>query len=329
VVAKQPAINRQTRKNLILSLQSLEETMTYLRRLPRFEYFAPQTTEAVCELLESTSGEARLLAGGTDLILQMRHRQNVPRCIIGLRGIAELAYIHELAEGGLAIGAMTTIDSLLSSPILRNRYRVLCQTAADMGSPEIRNLATLGGNLAGALPCADFPPVLMTLGANVKLRSRHGERSVPVENLFPAWGQTVAEPNEILTEIQIPSLPPLSGGTYLKFHDRHSMDMTTLGVSAFLSWDESSRIAREVKIALASSGPVPMRARRAEAVLRGRDLAEEALEEAASTVCEEADPHDSWRATREFRMELLRTLTKRAIRGAYQQAVSSPQEGRA
>lgn len=303
--------------------------MTYLRRLPRFEYFAPRTAEEVCDLLESTAGEARLLAGGTDLILQMRHRENVPRCVIGLRSVAELAFIRETADGGVSIGATTTIDALLSSPLLRKQYGVLSQTAAGMGSPEIRNLATLGGNLAGALPCADFPPVLMTLGARVKLKSRHGERSVPVENLFPAWGQTVAEPNELLAEIHIPSPLPLSGGAYLKFHDRHSMDMTTLGVSACLNWDESRQVAREVKIALASSGPVPMRARRAEEVLRERDLAEEALEQAASLVCEEADPHDSWRATRGFRIELLRTLTKRAIRSAYQQAVSSPQEGTA
>ena len=168
-------------------------------------------------------------------------------------------------------------------------------------------MATIGGNLAGALPCADLPPALITVGATVRLKSRNGERVVPVEELFPQFGMTVARPDELLTTIQLPSVSPFSGGTYLKFHDRQSMDMTTVGVSAFVTWDEGSRVFRDVKIALASSAPVPMRARKAEALLRGRAFAEDALEEAALAVCEEADPRTSWRATREFRFELLKS----------------------
>jgi xanthine dehydrogenase FAD-binding subunit len=225
-----------------------------------------------------------------------------------------------LADGGLAIGAMTTIQALMSSPIVREKYGVLAEAAAGLGGPELRNVATIGGNLAGALPCADLPPALITLGAKVKLKSRNGERVVPVEDLFPQFGMTVARPDELLTTIELPSVPSFSGGAYLKFHDRQSMDMTTVGVSAFVTWDETSRVFRDVKIALASSAPVPMRARKAEAALRGRDCSDDALEEAALAVCEEANPRTSWRATREFRFELLHSLTKRAIRSAHERA---------
>ncbi len=296
--------------------------MTYLRRLPKFEYLAPRDVEDVFGLLAAHGADARLLAGGTDLLLQMRRRETVPKYVIGLKGVAELAYVREQADGTLAIGAMTTIRTFVTSPLIRERYGILAQAAGGIGGPELRNVATVGGNLAGALPCADFPPALIALGAKVKLASSRGERVVAIEDMFPMFGTTVARPDELLTEIQLPSVPSFSGGIYLKFHDRQSMDMTTVGVSAFVTWDQGSRVFRDVKIGLSSSAPVPMRARKAEAVLRGRACADDVLEEAALAVCEEADPRTSWRATREFRFELLRSLTKRALRAAREKAAN-------
>ncbi len=294
--------------------------MSYLRRLPKFEYLAIHSIDEACDLLATHGNQAGLLAGGPDLLLKMRRRETSPAYIIGLKGVAELSGVRTLADGGIAIGAMTTMKALMSSPIVREKYGVLAEAAAGIGGPELRNVATIGGNLAGALPCADLPPALITLGATVRLKSRNGERVVSVEDLFPQFGMTVARPDELLTIIQLPSVPSFSGGAYLKFHDRQSMDMTTVGVSAFVTWDEGSHVFRDVKIGLSSSAPVPMRARKAEAVLRGRACADDVLEEAALAVCEEADPRTSWRATREFRFELLRSLTKRAVRGAREKA---------
>ncbi len=294
--------------------------MTYLRRLPKFEYLATSSIDEVCDLLAAHSNKVRLLAGGTDLLLQMRRREACPAYIIGLKGITELSGIRTLADGGLAIGAMTTIHALMSSPVVREKYGVLAEAAAGIGGPELRNVATIGGNLAGALPCADLPPALITLGATVTLKSRNGERVVPVEDLFPQFGMTVARSDELLTTIHLPSVASFSSGVYLKFHERQSMDMTTVGVSAFVTWDKANRQFRDIKIGLASSAPVPMRARKAEAALRGRACTDDALEQAALAVCEEADPRSSWRATREFRFDLLRSLTKRAVRGARDKA---------
>jgi aerobic carbon-monoxide dehydrogenase medium subunit len=297
--------------------------MTYLRRLPRFEYLAPRTIGEVCGLLAGHADETRLLGGGTDLVLQMRRREIAPRYIIGLKGVSELACVREEVGGSVVIGAMTTIEAIMSSSVIQKRYGILSETAAEIGSPEIRQVATIGGNLAGALPCADFPPALMVLGAKLKLQSQQGERTVPLEDFFLRFERTAARRDELLTEIQLTAPPPFSGGVYLNFHDRHSMDMTTTGVGAYVTTDTERRSFRDIKIALGSSAPVPLRAKITEAALRGRDFSDEVLQEAASLVCAEAEPRDSWRAGKAFRLELIKTLTKRAIEGAWKKALAS------
>ena len=297
--------------------------MGYLRRLPRFDYLAPRSIDEACDLLAAHGRNAGLLAGGTDLLLQMRRREATPPYVIGLKNVAELVGVRVQPDGGLVIGAMTTLQMLLTSPIVRRNFALLSETAALIGGPELRHVATVGGNVAGALPCADFPPALMTLGAKLRLRSRQGERMIAIEEFYPEFGKTTADVHEFLTEIILPPPPPSSGGAYLKFHDRQSMDMTTVGVSASVAWDENRSVFREVKIALASSAPVTMRARRAESALSGQPLSEEALAQAATLACEESAPRSSWRATRDFRLQLVSALTKRAVRRAWEKATST------
>jgi carbon-monoxide dehydrogenase medium subunit len=296
--------------------------MSYLRRLPKFEYLAPRTIAEACDLLSAHGSRAELLAGGTDLLLQMRRRETTPAYVIGLKGVAEMTGLRALDDGGLSVGAMTTLHSFLTAPAVRRHYGVLAEAASGIGGPELRNVATVGGNIAGALPCADLPPALLTLGAKVRLASSAGERVVPLEEFFPGFGVTAARPDELLIGVELPSIPSSSGGVYLKFHDRQSMDMTTVGVSAFVTLDEDSRVFRDVRIALASSAPVPLRVRKAEALLRGGSCADDVLEEAARAVCEEAAPRSSWRATRDYRFALIKNLTKRAIRRARDNAAS-------
>lgn len=295
--------------------------MGYLRRLPKFEYLAPRTVDEVCSLLAERRGDARLLAGGTDLILQMKRREVAPAAIIGLKGVEGLSFIRSGKDGGVAIGAMTTMRAIERSSLIREKYDFFSATAGTIGSPEIRAVATVGGNLSGALPCADFPAPLITLGARVKLTSKRGERWVSLEDFFTGLEQTVASPDELLAGIELPSPPGFSGGAYLKFHDRNAMDMTTTGVAAFVTCDRDRRIIADARIALTSSAPRPERVKQAEAALRGQPFTEQALEEAARLACREAEPRASWRARKEFRLELIRVLTKRALAQAVEKAL--------
>lgn len=297
--------------------------MTYLKRLPKFAYVGPQSLAEICSLIAGTThDEVMLLAGGTDAILQMRRRERVPRLVIGLKGAADLAFVQEQADGSLSIGAMTTLHTLLCAPAITRRYDILRETAAQIGGPELRNLATVGGNIAGALPCADLPPPLMTLGARIKLSSQRGDRWVPLDEFFPEFGRTVAQEDELVAEINLPRPAPNSAGAYLKFHDRQSMDMTVVGVSAYVVLDEDSRTIREVRLAYANGAPTVFRAKKAEAVLRGQALTEAGLEAVAEAACAESNPRTSWRANGEYRLDLIRALTKRAIRQAWGKASS-------
>lgn len=297
--------------------------MTYLRRLPRFEYVGPRSLPEVCSLISGGArDEAMLLAGGTDAILQMRRRERVPRRVIGLKGVADLDFIREQPDGGLAIGAMTTLDTLLTVPAVGERYAILRETVAQIGGPELRNIATIGGNIAGALPCADLPPALMTLDAQIKLSSHRGERWMTLRDFFPEFGRTVAQDDELLSEIKLPRPAPYSAGTYLKFHDRQSMDMTVLGVSAFVVLDDDRRTVRELRLAYANGAPTVFRATKAEAVLRGQALTEKGLDAVAEAACSESSPRTSWRANAGYRLSLIRALTKRAIRRSWEIASS-------
>lgn len=298
--------------------------MSYLKRLPRFEYVSPQSLAEVCGLIAGTSGdEVMLLAGGTDAILQMRRRERVPRRVIGLKGVGQLAFLKEQADGSLAIGAMTTLTDMLASRLAGSHCDFLRETAAQIGGIELRNVATIGGNIAGALPCADVPPALITLGAKVRLSSERGDRWVPLDEFFTEFSRTVAQPDELVAEISVPRPAANSAGTYLKFHDRHSMDMTVVGVSAFVVRNEGDQTVSDVRLAYANGAPTVFRAKKAETVLRGQALTEEGLEAVAQAACAESSPRTSWRANGAYRMELIRVLTKRAIRQSWEKTSSA------
>ncbi len=296
--------------------------MTYLRRLPKFDFVSPSSVAELCSLTKDASnGDVMLFAGGTDAILQLRRREATPRCVVGLKGVPELDFIEERHDGSLAIGAMTTLRSLVSSSAVRRDHVVLAETAAQIGGPELRNAATVGGNIAGALPCADLPPPLMTFGAEVKLASSKGVREVALEDFFAGYEQTAARKDEVLTEIVVPRPAPASASVYLKYHDRQSMDMTVVGVAAFVELDPDRNAFRDLKIAYANGAPTVFRAKRTEAVLRGEAFAEEGLEAVAEEAVAEAEPRtNSWRADPAFRLVLIKNLTKRAIRFAWEKA---------
>lgn len=290
--------------------------MLHMRRLPKFGYVAPQTLEEALDFLGEYQGKARVIAGGTDLLPQMRNREVIPQYLIGLKNIGGLDYIKHSENDGLRFGALTTIHSIETSPIIQERFDILAQAVRSMASNQIRNVGTVAGNLCTAVPSADTAPALIVLGAKLKLVSPKGERVVAVEEFFTGRCKTVLSEVELLTEVHVPNTLPHSGAVYLKHTLRRAMDLAIVGVAAMVTSDNGA--CEDIKIALGAVAPTPIRATRAETVLRHQVVDDNLIGEAARAASEEARPISDIRASAEYRRELVKILTRRAVKQAYE-----------
>jgi len=286
-----------------------------VRCLPRFEYLTPKTLEEALALLSEHRGKARVIAGGTDLLPQMKSREVVPQYLIGLKNIPALDYIKYSNTDGLRFGALTTLHSVETSPIIQKRFGVLAQAAHSMASTQIRNVATVAGNLCMAAPSADMAPAFIVSGGKLKLVSPEGKRVVAIDEFFTGPGKTVLGEVELLTEVQVPNMPPHSGAVYLKYTLRRAMDIAIVGVAALVT--SHNGVCQEVKIALGAVAPMPIRATGAEAVLRRKVINDELIEQAAHVASEEARPISDIRASAEYRKEIVRVLTRRVVEQAW------------
>ncbi len=285
---------------------------TFYRRLPRFEYAQPSSLDEALSLFAQYQKEARALAGGTDLIPQVKGRETAaPRIVVDLKKITGLDGISYDAGKGLTIGALATITSVERSPVIREHYPMLADALTTMASPQVRNRATITGNICSAVPSADSAPTLLAMEAVVKAVSKKGERLIPVTQFFTAPRQTVLAPDELVTEIRIPAPPLKSCGVYLKLSPRKSMDLAVVGVAAFVVRDGEK--CKDVRIALGAVAPTPIREPRAESALRGKNLTDAAIEEAAGAASSECRPIDDHRGAREYRCDMVYVLTRRAL----------------
>jgi len=285
-----------------------------LRRLPEIECLFPKTLGEALLLLERHNGMARVIAGGTDLLPKMKRRELTPKYLIDLKGIADLNFINYETKEGLRIGPMTTLSEVGESSIVIKNYPILVETVLQMASIQIRNIGTIGGNLCNAVPSADTAPPLISLEARLKLVSLKGERTILVEDFFKGPDETVLDLLELVAEIQIPPTRPREGGTYLKHTLRRAMDLAIVGVAAYLALDLKEHICRDVRIAMGAVAPIPMRAKKAEEALRGKALGNDLIENAARIASEESRPIDDIRSSAEYRREMVRVLTKKAIK---------------
>jgi len=286
-----------------------------LRRLPEIECFFPKTMGEALSLLKRYNGKARVFTGGTDLLPKMKRREVVPRYLIGLNGIPDLTFIKYEKEKGLRIGTATTLNEILESSIVHRRYPILLEAVSQMASTQVRNVGTIGGNLCNAVPSADTAPPLIVLGAQLKIvgPNPRKERRVLVEDFFKGPDRTVLDSNELVSEIQIPPPSSKAYGTYIKHTLRREMDLAIVGVAVWFVLDSKKNICKDVKIALGAVAPIPMRAKKAEAILRGKPLDEDLIESAATMASEESKPIDDIRGSAEYRREMVKVLTKRAI----------------
>lgn len=283
--------------------------------LPDFEVYSAGTIEEACALLNRYGEQARLFAGGTDLFVKMKHRREIPRYLINIKKIPGLDRIRYERGDGLRLGALATIQAIADSEIVAKRYPVLGQAARMLGTTQIRNLGTIGGNLANASPSAEFAPGLLALDATVRCAGSSGERTLALEEFFLAPGKCALRADEMITEVHAPDLPESARGTYLK-HSLRKMDVAMAGaaVMVFLEGEQ----CRDVRIALGAVAPVPFRARGAEKILRGRRLAgdeseNDLLDEVARAAADESRPIDDIRGYARYRKEIVARMIRRGL----------------
>jgi len=280
-----------------------------------FEYRTPKSLKEVHANLKEFGSDAKLVAGCTALIIMMKQRLVRPSCLISLRSVRGLNGI-ELQNGGLRIGGLATHRQLETSPLIRRRLPMLAETYHHVATLRVLNMATVGGGLAHADPNQDPPPSLIALGATLKATSANGSRVIPMDEFFKDYYETVLNPDEVITEVMVPKLPPNSGAAYIKFLPRTADDYATVSAAAVLTLDKSNKTIADVRIALGSVGVTPIRATAAEAVLRGQPLKTEAFAEAGEKAKEAVDPISDFRGSAGYKKDMAALFVRRALEKA-------------
>ena len=283
----------------------------------RFELALPRSVDEALKVLKDRGSDAKLLAGGTDLLPQLKNGLIKPACVIDLSGVERVRALQGDASG-LRVGAAVSARALERHAAARATYTSLSESAALVGSVQVRNLATLGGNLCNAAPSADMAPPLLALEAEAVIVGPKGERRVPLAAFFTGVRRTVLAPDELLLEIVVPAPGPRSGGNYLRHTPRRELDIAVVGVASQLTL--SNGVCSKARIALAAVAPTPVRATAAEQALEGQPVTPEAIERAAELAVGVAKPISDQRGSADYRLHLVRVLTGRTLRTALARA---------
>jgi len=286
-----------------------------------FQYHAPSTLDEALTLLQAAGGSARPIAGGTDIVVQMKEsatRFAYPATLVDLSRVSALKGIEYRASEGLRIGAGATMTEVAESAVVRDHYRALAEGAGVVGSLQTMNMATIGGNVCNAAPSADTAPALLAYEAEAVIVGPRGRRSVPVADFFVGPGRTALGADELLAELHVPALSPGTGAAYQRHTPRKQMDIAVVGVAAVLNIEGGT--IRDARIALGAVAPTPLRAPKAEGSLRGNTPSQEAFAEAAQIAAGECTPISDTRGSAEFRRHLVRVMTARMLIAAAERA---------
>jgi len=284
----------------------------------RFELAVPGSVDECLQILAKRGPDTKVVAGGTDLLPQLKNGVLKPGWVVDLSAVAELRTISDGPDGGLRIGASVTARELELDARVRSRFAALAESAAMVGSVQVRNLATLGGNLCNAAPSADMAPPLLALDAEAVIAGPSGQRRVSMASFFLGVRRTVLAPGELLLEIVVPAQGAQSGGNYLRHTPRRELDIAVVGVASQVTLAGGKCTA--ARIALAAVAPVPLRATDAEQALVGQPLTPQQIERAADLASGAARPIDDHRGSIEFRNHLVRVLTRRTLTTALERA---------
>jgi len=287
--------------------------------LPRFEFHEPATVEEACRILGELGAKAKTLAGGTDLFVNMKKKVMAPEHVVSLDRIESLAELDS-SNGTLRIGACAKAVDIADSATVKNDFPALGEGASHLGSPLIRNLATVGGNLVSARPAADFPPPLMAYGAKVVLKSRKGERTVDLADFIEAPGQTVLAADEILESILLEKPAPHSGSAYLKLGVREALEISLVNVAVSITTDGPDGPITAARVVMGSVGPTPLISESAEKTLLGKNPSEALFLAAGEAAAMDSRPIDDFRASADYKRAMVKELTRRALVQAYDRA---------
>ncbi len=275
-----------------------------------FEYSAPKTVKETLSLIEKFGSEGTLIAGGTDLIPLLKLRFVTPRYVVDISNLSELDFIEE-GDDSLRIGALTRHRTLERSSIVSENAPILADAASRIGSPLIRNMGTVGGNLVNASPCSDTSTPLLALGAKLKLVKSSGQRTVMIDDFFLDVKKTVIQHDELLTEVQVPDRAPKTGTAFIKVGRRNGNDLAIVSVA--VSINIPNGVCKSARIALGSVAPTPLRVRKAESSLVGKTLGEKEINEAAEISSQEIRPISDVRASAEYRRDVSKVIVQMAI----------------
>jgi carbon-monoxide dehydrogenase medium subunit len=287
--------------------------------LPKFEYYEPENMGAACMLLHQLKSDGKIIAGGTDVLVNLKDGKIHPGHLISVARIPGLSGIEKKGTKVL-IGSHTLAAMIAESELIREQFPILARAAAKLGSPLIRNRATIGGNIVTARPAADLIPPLMALGATIELRSKEGTRKLHLEEFLVGPGQTTINPNEILTKIMIPIAKPCSGGDYIKLGHRKALEIAIVAVASAITLDKTSGTIKEARIILSAVAPKAIHALSAEKKLIGAKPSLELFESAAVQAMSDCSPISDIRGGSEYRQDMVKVLTERTLVNAFNAA---------
>jgi aerobic carbon-monoxide dehydrogenase medium subunit len=287
-----------------------------------FEYLEPTTVAEACALLKQHGSDAKIFAGGSHLTILMKQGLYQPKALVNIKKIPELRGIKFDAKDGFAIGALVTHREIETSSVIREKLPVLCQAEREVANIRVRNMGTVGGNLASGEPLTDLSQIFIALDAKLRIVGSSGQRTIPVEELFVDFYQTSLAEDEILTDIVIPPLPERSGVEYIRFSSSSVVDKPSAGVSVRVDLESGKGICRVVRIVLGCVGPTPVRARKAEALAAGSKITPELAHEIGSVAAQECSPTSDLRGSEEYKRAVVRTLVRRSATSAYEKALA-------
>jgi carbon-monoxide dehydrogenase medium subunit len=292
--------------------------------LKEFEYVDPPSLGEAIAHLGARGPGTQLLAGGTDLLLLIQAGVFTPDFVVDIRRIPELQVLEYDEARGLTLGAAVTLRAVETSSVIRARYPHLASSAAEIGSVQVRNLGTVGGNVCNAAPSADTIPALLTLEATARVAGPRGERTVPLGRFFTGPRQTVLQPDELLVSLQVPAPADRTGGAYLKLKTRPALDIAIVGVAATVKLEPGDGVVQWARIALGAVAPTALRVPEAEALLAGQALEPELLEKVGRAAAAACRPISDLRASAEYRREMVAVLARRAVQQAVAKARENP-----